>query len=139
MGSPQSLEVVRRAIEAFRRGDFRAFTADAAPEFEYVAAGAIPGAAGVFRGADEFRRGFLEPFWAEFGDAQLDVHELIESGDQVLVSLTVGGRGRQSGVAVSWDLWFVWTLRDGRVVRGQGFTSRDEALAAVGLQKHSGS
>jgi ketosteroid isomerase-like protein len=29
----------------------------------------------------------------------------------------------------------VWTVRDGKVVRGQGFTSRADALEAAGLSE----
>jgi ketosteroid isomerase-like protein len=37
---------------------------------------------------------------------------------------------------MSWGpLWSVWTVRDGRVVRWQGFADRDAALEAVGLRE----
>ena len=77
----------------------------------------------------------MESWWGEFDDAHIDVHELIEAGDQVLASLTVRGRGKQSGVETSWEIWHVWTLRDGRVVGHQVFTSEDEARRAVGLSE----
>jgi hypothetical protein len=41
--------------------------------------------------------------------------------------------GAIPGVEVRWDVWNLWTMRDGKVVRGQGFTSRAEALEAGGL------
>ena len=53
----------------------------------------------------------------------------------MLVSLTNRGRGKQSGANVSWHVWQVGTVRDGKLVRAQGFTSRDEALEAVGLSE----
>ena len=53
----------------------------------------------------------------------------------MLVSLTNRGRGKQSGANVSWHVWQVGTVRDGKVVQAQGFTSRDEALEAVGLSE----
>lgn len=77
----------------------------------------------------------MEAFWGEFDDARLEAHEFIEAGDQVLVSLTVRGRGKQSGAEASWDIWLLWTLRGGKVVHGQGFTDRDEALQAAGLRE----
>jgi ketosteroid isomerase-like protein len=64
--------------------------------------------------------GVLETFWDEFDDARIEVHELIEAGDQVLVTLTMRGRGKQSGAEASWTFWQLWTVRDGEVVRGQG-------------------
>ena len=49
------------------------------------------------------------------------------------VSATFRGRGERSGAETSWELWGVWTMRDGRMVRWQGFTERDAALKAAGL------
>lgn len=46
--------------------------------------------------------------------------------------LTIRGRGKQSGIEVSWDIWQRWTLRDGKIARGQGFTSKAAALEAAG-------
>jgi ketosteroid isomerase-like protein len=71
----------------------------------------------------------------EFYDARIEIHELIEVGDQVLAEVTLKGRGKQSGVETSWDVWHLWTMQDGKVVRGQGFARRDEALEAAGLQE----
>ena len=64
-----------------------------------------------------------------------DVHELTAAGDRVLASLTFRGRGRQSGAEANWSLWQLWTLRHGKFVRGQGFTSREAALDAVELRE----
>jgi hypothetical protein len=38
-------------------------------------------------------------------------------------------------VETSWDIWQVWTVRDGKAIRGQGFTSEDKALEAAGLSE----
>jgi ketosteroid isomerase-like protein len=92
------------------------------------------GARGVYRGAEGFRR-FLDSFWDEFDEPNIETRDLIEAGNQVLTSATFQGRGKQSGAETSWDLWQVWTLRDGKVVRGQGFTSKEEALEAAGLRE----
>ncbi len=61
--------------------------------------------------------------------------EVIEAGDQVMVGTTTRGRGKRSGAETSWDGWWVWTLRDGKAVRGEGFTSREKALEAAGLSE----
>jgi ketosteroid isomerase-like protein len=130
--SQENVEIVRAALEAFNRGDVDAVVADAAPDLEYVATGAIPGAGGVYRGPEGFRR-FLETFWGEFADARIELHEFIDAGNRVLVSQTLRGRGKQSGVEANWPVWQLWTLRDGKIVRGRGYTSRQEAVDAAGL------
>jgi uncharacterized protein len=132
--SEDNVEIVRRAYEAFNRGDLDGMVADFAPEFEYVASGAVPGTRGVHPGTEGFRQ-YTEGFWGEFDDAHIEVHELTEARDQVLASVTFRGRGKQSGVEASWDIWQLWTLRDGKNVRGEGFPSRDEALKAAGLSE----
>ncbi len=132
--SEENVEVVRRAAEAFNRGNLDAAVADAAPDIEYVATGALPGLQGVFRGVEEYKR-FLHWVPDEFDDPRADPTEIIEAGDQVVVGLTISGRGKQSGVETSWNFWQVWTIREGKSVRGQGFASRDEALEAAGLSE----
>jgi ketosteroid isomerase-like protein len=130
----QSVEIARRAYGAFNRGDLAGAVADLATEFEYIATGTIPGAGGTFRGPEGYRQ-FVELWWDEFDDPNVEVHELIEAGEQLLASLTFRGHGKQSGVETSWDIWQLWTVRDGQVVRGQGFTSREQALEAAGLSE----
>jgi uncharacterized protein len=130
--SQENLEIMRRGYEAFNRGDLAAAVADFAPEFEWVATGVVPGVEGVYRGPEAYRR-FMELWWSEFDDPHIEVHELIEVGDQVLASLTLGGRGKQSGVETTWDIWHLWTVETDRVIGQQVFTSRDDALEAAGL------
>ncbi len=88
----------------------------------------------MYRGPEGLRR-FLESFWGEFDEPGLEVRELIEAEDHVLAGLTFQGRGKQSGVETTWDIWHVWTVRGGKVLRGQAFTSREQALEAAGLRE----
>jgi ketosteroid isomerase-like protein len=136
--SRENVELVRRINEAFNRGDFEPMfaLANPPPEFEYVPNLAFgPDLGGVQRGREGFRR-VVEGFWDEFDDPHIELHELIDVGDQVFISATFRGRGKQSGAEMSWGpLWAVWLVRDRRVVRWQGFTDRDAALEAVGLQE----
>ena len=85
--SQENVEPGRRAYEAFNRGDSEGIVADIAPEFEYVATGAIPGVGGAYGGAEGLRQ-FLESFWGEFDEPRVEVRELIEAGDQVVAALT---------------------------------------------------
>jgi ketosteroid isomerase-like protein len=71
----------------------------------------------------------------EFESPGVEIRELIEAGDQVLALITMRGRGNQSGAEARWDLWQLWTIREGQVVHGQGFLSRAEAVEAAGLSE----
>jgi ketosteroid isomerase-like protein len=129
----ENVEIVRAAYEAVNRGDLDAAVANIAPDMEYVASGAVPGAAGTYLGPEGVKR-FVAGLWEEFDEPRAQIRDVIGAEDRVLVSATARGRGKLSGVETRWDTWQLWTLRDGKLVRGQGFTSREEALAAAGLR-----
>jgi ketosteroid isomerase-like protein len=131
---PKNVDIVREAYEAVNRGDLDTAVSCIASHMEYVASGAVPGATGVFTGPEGVKE-FIAGLYEEFDEPRADVSELLDAGDRVLVSATARGRGKLSGVETTWDTWQLWTLREGKLVRGQGFTSRDEALAAAGLPK----
>ena len=132
--SQENVEIVRRAYEAFGRGDLDAAVADADPNVEYVPSGALPDQGDVARGSEEYKR-FISWLFDVFDEARLEPTELVDAGDRVLGGFTVSGRGKQSGIDTSWTLWQVWTLQDGRLVHGRGFTTREDALEAVGLSE----
>ena len=71
--------------------------------------------------------------WSGFEEPRIKVHELTDAGNQVFAEVTLRGRGKQSGVETSWHIWHVWTAQAGKIIRGQAFTSRREALQAAGL------
>jgi uncharacterized protein len=133
----ENVEIVRAAYEAVNRGDLDAAVANIAPDMEYVASGAVPGAAGTYLGPEGVKR-FVAGLWEEFDEPRAQIRDVIGAEDRVLVSTTARGRGKLSGVETRWDTWQLWTLRDGKLVRGQGFTSREEALAAAGLRAPHG-
>ena len=131
--SRENVELVRRAYERWNAGDFGWATENLAPEFEYLAADVV-GITGHFRGAEGFLR-FLEQFWEGFDEAHAEPEEFIEAGDSVLAVINFRGRGKQSGAEVNMEFFQLWTFRDGKVTRGQGFFDREEALEAAGLRE----
>ena len=131
--SEENVESLRRAFEAYNRGDIDAAVADITADCEYIPSGALPGIRDVLRGPEGYKRTIA---WLRdaFEDAHIDA-ELTDAGDQVLAQLTVQGRGKQSGVETAWEFWQLWTYRDGKVVHGRGFTDPDENLEAAGLSE----
>jgi ketosteroid isomerase-like protein len=135
--SQENVELLWRAAEAFNRGDMEGALAliDPPPEFELVPSRdltvGVGDVSGVQQGPEGMRRG-LE-FWEEFEDRHFEVHELIDAGDRVFAWATLRGRGKRSGAETSWDVWAVWTVRDGRFVRWETFADRGAALEAAGL------
>jgi ketosteroid isomerase-like protein len=130
--SEENVEMIRRAFEAYERGDLDAVVADFARDCEYFAAGTMPDRTGVYRGPEGYKE-FLAWLAEEFNDAHAQVDTLIDADDVVVVGATARGRGRQSGVPATFTFWQVWTFANGKVVDGRGFADKAEALEAAGL------
>ena len=131
--SQKNVDLLRASYEAFNRQEIESVVSELfAPDFEFTPAGKIPGVEGIYRGPDGFRQ-FLTFFWGAFDESRVDIGELRHSGDHVLAETTNRGRGKHSGIPTAWTVWIVWTIRDGKVVRGQAFVDRAEALTAAGL------
>src|SRR2546430_1949574 len=85
-------------------------------------------------GREAFERlalGFLE----SFANLEFDVEELIDADDLVIASTVIRGRGSVSGADVTDAYVFVYKLRDGLIVEGWEYRTRQEALKAVGLEE----
>jgi ketosteroid isomerase-like protein len=132
--SEENVEIVRRGYEAYELGDIDSAVADFAPECEYVAAGMVPGRTGAYLGPEGYKE-FFSWLDEEFSDAHVQVDELLDAGDTVVVGATLRGRGRQSGLPGTFTFWQVWAVERGKIVRGQGFSDRTEALEAAGLSE----
>jgi ketosteroid isomerase-like protein len=77
-------------------------------------------------------RASLARWKGEWDDYGLMPEELADSGDHVIATVRLRGRGRGSGVEVDARFYDVFTLRDGKIVRMDQFTERSDALGAVG-------
>jgi ketosteroid isomerase-like protein len=132
--SEQNVEMIRRAFEAYERGDLDAAVADIAADCEYIAAGTVPGRIGTYLGPEGYKE-FMAWLAEEFSDAHAQVDDLIDAGDAVVVGATLRGKGRQSGIPATFTFWQVWKFADGTVVHGQGFAHKPEALEAAGLSE----
>ena len=79
---------------------------------------------------------WVQDLYEGIGDgARIEVERIIADRDDfVIARLAALGSGARSGIPLrlAWiaTIWF----RDGRAVRGVGYTSRAEALKAVGLE-----
>jgi len=83
-------------------------------------------------GLRRFSRAYYE-MWESFHD---EIQELIDAGDHVVSVVTTRGRGRASGIDVEWrGNAGVWTIREGKIVKVAWFSTRSEALKAVGLEE----
>lgn len=125
-------DVVRRLYEAMNQRDPELARGLTDPDIEWVSdprLGMTP-----LLGRDAVI-GFFQDQAQTFEDLRVEVERISESGDSVLVFLNVTGRGHASGAAIDISIGHVWTLKDGVVMRGEGFGDRGEAVRAAGLSE----
>jgi ketosteroid isomerase-like protein len=133
--SQENIELVRKGIDAFNRGDFDAALAFADPEIEWRDAPDMPDA-GTHRGHEAVKKRWqamreaLEGFYAT-------PERFFDVGDHVVVFLRVGGRGSGSRVPVDRPIAHIWTIRNGKGLRVEVHPDRAKALEAVGIHDKS--
>jgi ketosteroid isomerase-like protein len=126
-----NVELVRQGYEAFNRGDMDAAFANFDPEIEWITAPRTP-FAGTYRGPEEIRR-LIRDQREVFGEIRMEPYELFENGDLVVAFVRQRATGKASGAAIEIVVGHLWTLRDGKAVRFEGFPEREKALEAAGL------
>jgi ketosteroid isomerase-like protein len=132
--SQENVEMVRRGIDAFSRGDLEGILDDLSPKFEFNPSGRFMDTQATYRG----REGFVD-FWRRFQAAWEEITvsiERIEDLDNRVLTLgTFHGKGGGSGVAVDAEAAWLHTIQDGLIVHLRSFATWKEALEAAGLSE----
>jgi ketosteroid isomerase-like protein len=132
--SQENVEIVRRSLVAYSGGDIEEMLTYIDPEGELHSA-IIGGAEGnVYRGHDGFRRWFAET-QAAFVELRTDLTEFRDLGDRVVGFGNIHAHGRESDLELDSPTGWVFTVRNGKVVKAEGFLSRAQALEAAGLSE----
>jgi ketosteroid isomerase-like protein len=128
--SQANVELVRTIYDRFRAGDNESALALHDPEVEVHDRPEIPDPQ-VYRG----HAGVLQSLGvsqATFEGLDLAPEEFIDAGDRVVVVFRFRGTGRESGVPIDERLAHVWTIRNGKAVRMEVHSGREQALRAAG-------
>ena len=132
--SQENVEVVKGALDAWVNRDAEALLGFMDPAVGLESA-IIGGAEGnTFRGHQGVREWMAESD-AAFDDLRVEREEYRDAGDRVLILCHLYARGSESGVELDSPLAWLCTLRDGKIVRQQGYFNPQEALEAVGLSE----
>ena len=126
--SQENVDTLQRALAASDPSALLAIL-DESVEWDYV--GAFPEAV-TYHGPAEVAE-FLRGWAAGFDDFGFEGEQTIDADDSVAVCLHQWGRGKDTGAPVESRTWQVFTFRDGRVTRCRGYSTKTEALEAVGL------
>jgi ketosteroid isomerase-like protein len=129
--SKKNVEVIRALYDGWLAGDPGYERLD--PEIAMVESKSLPGAAAA-HGIDAVRR-YIESFAKYWDEIRFEPQEYIDAGEQVVVVARLLGQNKSSGAAVERTWAYVWTLRDGRALRMDGYADRQEALDAAGLRE----
>ncbi len=133
--SQENVEVVRRIVEDAIAGRWEESAQQLGPDVEWhgTVGGLTEGT--VWRGPEEIRRLFEQEGAEAWEERRLEAEEFIDAGDCVVVLVHEFRRGKGSGVEMETDTAVVYEVRDGRVVRAQGYMDRGKALEAAGLRE----
>jgi ketosteroid isomerase-like protein len=132
--SEENMEVVRAAYAGVNRGDADAVAGALHPEVEWQAyLSALEGK--IYRGPTA-----ILTMWSTLdegfgGTLFVEVHELIDSGEQVEAVVDARATGSGSGAKVEQRWAQLVTMRDGLIFRVEPFPSRAAALEAAGLSE----
>ena len=130
--SRENVEILRRLVDAFNRRDEEAVLALTDPEIEFRSALVEKTTYRGYAGVGQYRQD-LDAAWSEWRTE--DDRFLEAAGERVLQLYRIVGRGRGSGILVHQDIAILWTLRAGKVLRGEVFLDQAEALDAAGLRE----
>ena len=123
------VEIARRGIDAYNRGDLDALVELADPEVTMVPVRALL-EGGEYRGHEGVRK-FLSDMEEDWESRRIEVDEIREVGDGLLVLGTFAATGR-SGNEVRYPLAWHSVYRDGKLLSLRAYSDRDAALRSHG-------
>jgi ketosteroid isomerase-like protein len=104
------------------------------PDINWRAAEGAIDDVGEMHGPEAVRR-YIQDWFDMFDDLTLVAEELVDAGDDRVVALQrMTGRAKISGIETEIRFSVVYTLRDGKIIRGREYIDHNEALEAAGLR-----
>jgi ketosteroid isomerase-like protein len=133
MAAVFSTETIHALLEAWRRGDADLALLD--PEVTYEDYDSLPDHAGeVYIGHEGVLKAIES--WAEpYEQMTNELQRIVGSGDRLVSIHRFRARARYTGIEFDQPSSYVWTFRDGKIVRIEGFWNPAEALKAAGLEE----
>ena len=121
--------VVRAYVAACNAGALERVLDQLDPDFELHESTTLPGAVTAVGVAAVTR--YLERFGAHWSRFHWEPLELQSSGERVHLHARLDLEGRRSGIAVTREWHYVFTVRAGRLLRQDGYDERADAEAAL--------
>jgi uncharacterized protein len=126
-----AVALAREMLDAFFQGDVDTVFSIFDPEVEFRPPPEAPEFE-TYHGHEGLTRAFSRWLGA-WESIRFDEPEYVGIGDRVLAAHRQRGRSKGTGVEVKTDVFNVFTIRGGKIVRYELFFDRAQALEAAGL------
>jgi ketosteroid isomerase-like protein len=133
--SQQNVDIVLDQFAATNAGDFRRAMELYAEDVELVVDHDAFLQGGTFAGREAVGAWFADWLTTFEPGYRFEILEVRDLGDVVFLDAEHGGRGRTSGIEVTGRTGYLYTVRDGRIVRAELYTTPAEALAAAAARE----
>jgi len=103
-----------------------------AEDIDHRAIEGAPDDHGPIIGRDAMRA-YLAEWFEMFPDLNMAIEDITDAGPGRVIAVTrATGTAKASGVPTEMRVPVLWTIRDGKIVRGREYLTVDEALRAAG-------
>jgi ketosteroid isomerase-like protein len=133
--SRENVEIVQRWVEFYNRRDTDGLIGLTTPDYEMKSVFTGIESGGIFRAYTGFPFAYFKEIDDAYEQFELVATDWIDAGAAVVMVADISWRGGASGAEGRSPLFAVFWLRAGKVFREESFTTRDEALEAVGLSE----
>jgi len=131
--SQEDVEIITRMYRAWNSGDLDALADVFDADVEVRPALSVFTASTVYRGHDGIAAWYAETYepWAEM---RAEPQRFVDAGERTVVVVVLSARVPGGQVDVHAQIAHVVTIRDGRIVRLDGYDEPQAALSAVALE-----
>jgi ketosteroid isomerase-like protein len=123
---------MHKFVDAFNRRDLDSVAEDLDPAVELREWPEAPGAR-TYHGPEGVRQA-LDSWFESWEWMRVEVEDIVQTGDKVVVMVNQRAKGRGSAIELELRAGSVYTIRDGKVILLELFTSQAAALEAAGLR-----
>jgi len=127
--SKENVEIVRASIATYNADGLEASMSYLHPDVEWFTNADAPDM-GTFKGHDGIRK-LAAQLEEVLGEVRIQPDRFVEAGEDVIVLGRLFVTGTESGAATESHRAWVYTLRDGKIIRLLTFTNQADALAVV--------
>jgi ketosteroid isomerase-like protein len=131
--SQENVERIRNAFAGTTAGDFSYLPGLIDESCEFLLPPDFPGTQAT-RGPEGFVS-VVQEFEDAFEEMRYEPEDFLDQGDRLFVAVRTIGRAKHTRIALDLILYWVYTFRDGMVVKMEAFLDRAAALETLALSE----